>query len=72
MKNSLKFVLIAIVTLIAQNGIAQKEFTGKATYMSKTTVDLDKWGGNEMSPERKKNDYGTYEIIFGENLRLNF
>jgi GLPGLI family protein len=54
MKNSLKIFLLAVMTLLTQNGIAQKEFTGKATYVSKTTVDLDKWGGNEMSPERKK------------------
>ncbi len=54
MKKSLKIILVLVITLITQNGIAQKEFTGKATYVSKTTVDLDQWGGKEMSPERKK------------------
>jgi GLPGLI family protein len=54
MKNTFKIFLLGAISLMSFNGIAQKEFTGKATYMSKTTVDLDKWGGNEMSPERKK------------------
>ena len=31
-----------------------QEFQGKAHYMSKTTMDLDQWGGREMSPEQKK------------------
>lgn len=33
---------------------AQDNFQGKAYYMSKTTMDLDQWGGREMTPERKK------------------
>lgn len=31
-----------------------QDFQGKAYYMSKTTMDLDQWGGREMSAERKK------------------
>ncbi|MEO1030226.1 MAG: GLPGLI family protein [Bacteroidota bacterium] len=31
-----------------------QDFQGKAYYMSKTTMDLDQWGGREMSPEQKK------------------
>ena len=40
--------------MISLSTFAQKDFQGKAIYQSKTTVDLDSWGGREMSPERKK------------------
>ncbi|WP_299525711.1 GLPGLI family protein [Winogradskyella sp.] len=33
---------------------AQQDFQGKAYYMSKTTMDLDQWGGRELTPEQKK------------------
>ncbi|HZW62540.1 MAG TPA: GLPGLI family protein [Flavobacteriaceae bacterium] len=41
------FFLLA-TTLQAQN------FQGKAFYKSKTTVDLDNWGGNQFSEQQKK------------------
>lgn len=33
---------------------AQKDFQGKAYYSSKTTVDMDNFGGGQLSEERKK------------------
>ncbi|WP_452223309.1 GLPGLI family protein [Lacinutrix chionoecetis] len=50
----LKALLTCITLSIASLTFAQDDFQGEATYMSKTTVDMDGWGGREMSPERKK------------------
>ena len=72
MKKSIKIILVLVITLITQNGIAQKEFTGKATYMSKTTVDLDQWGGQEMSPERKKMIMERMKSFLEKNYILTF
>ena len=33
---------------------SQDNFQGKAYYMSKTTMNLEQWGGRDMSPEQKK------------------
>ena len=54
MKKIISLLPALILLLTLQLGTAQQDFQGVATYMSKTTVDLDKWGGREMSPERKK------------------
>ena len=43
-----------IIILFCAFSFAQQDFQGKAYYMSKTTMDLDQWGGREMSPEQKK------------------
>ena len=42
--------------LIAYPSFAQKDFQGKAYYQSKTTVDMDSWGGRggQMTEEQKK------------------
>ncbi|WP_299366367.1 GLPGLI family protein [Winogradskyella sp.] len=54
MKNQLlkltPLLLFCFSTLI----VAQENFQGKAYYMSKTTMDLDQWGGREMNPEQRK------------------
>lgn len=48
----LKIFCLAIFTVTI--GFAQQDFQGKAYYSSKTSVDMDQWGGKKMSPERKK------------------
>ncbi|RAJ15159.1 GLPGLI family protein [Olleya aquimaris] len=54
LKSILKNVAIVLVAITATNTLAQDGFQGQAVYMSKTTVDMDNFGGREMSPERKK------------------
>lgn len=49
----MKFIVTAFLALFSATLFAQ-DFQGKAIYQSKTTVDLDKWGGGNLSPERKK------------------
>ena len=53
-KSLLKLTFTFIVLLYGLNTFAQNDFQGKAYYMSKTTMDMDQWGGREMSPDQKK------------------
>lgn len=54
MKKLIPFLPVIALFFVGQLAFSQQDFQGSATYISKTTVDLDKWGGKEMSPERKK------------------
>ena len=49
MKKIITFLLIVSVSFV----YAQKSFQGKATYISKSTVEMSRWGNN-MSEQRKK------------------
>ena len=49
----LRIVTLIIIALTSSISFAQ-EFQGKAYYQTKTSMDLDQWGGREMSPEQKK------------------
>jgi len=49
----LKFALLLVVLAVSSLSFSQ-DFQGKAYYQSKTTMDMDDWGGREMSPDRKK------------------
>lgn len=52
-KPILKLALFVIVLCISTISFAQ-DFQGKAYYQTKTTMDMDNFGGRDMSPERKK------------------
>ncbi|MUU77809.1 GLPGLI family protein [Winogradskyella endarachnes] len=52
-KLPLKIAFLLTVFFTSFNAFSQ-DFQGKAYYQSKTTVDLDEFGGRDMSPERKK------------------
>ncbi|MBQ0768286.1 MAG: GLPGLI family protein, partial [Bizionia sp.] len=52
--------------------MAQQDFQGVATYQSKTTIDLDKWGGDKMSPERKKMIMERMKSMFEKTFILTF
>jgi GLPGLI family protein len=55
MKNlTLRISLLFIALVVSASSFAQQDFQGKAYYMSKTTMNMDDFGGREMSPERKK------------------
>jgi GLPGLI family protein len=49
----LKLVTLIVLAFTTTMSYAQ-EFQGKAYYQTKTTMDLDQWGGRQMSPEQKK------------------
>lgn len=52
-KPFLKITLLLIAICFSATSFAQ-DFQGKAYYQTKTTMDLDQWGGREMSPDQKK------------------
>lgn len=54
MKKSFQTLSLLLLLCISTISFAQQNFQGKAYYMSKTTMDLNQWGGREMSPEQKK------------------
>ena len=49
----LKLAILLLILCISTVSFAQ-DFQGKAYYMSKTTIDMDDFGGSDLSPERKK------------------
>lgn len=53
---------------------AQKDFQGKAYYESKTTVDMDSWGGRggQMSEEQKKMIVERMKSMFEKTYILTF
>ena len=57
----IKLTSICFTLLISFSLFAQKDFQGKAYYMSKTTVDMSNFGGGQMSEEAKKANCSTYE-----------
>ena len=68
----LKALLTCITLCLAASVFAQDDFQGQATYMSKTTVDMDGWGGKEMSPERKKMIMERMKSMFEKTFLLTF
>ncbi|MCK7590377.1 GLPGLI family protein [Subsaxibacter sp. CAU 1640] len=53
---SISIKLSIVLILISTSIFAQKDFQGKAYYQSKTTVDMDGWGGRggQMTEEQRK------------------
>ena len=72
MKHGIKLIAIFVILLISTKANAQSDFQGTATYMSKTTMDLDKWGGSKMSPERKKMIAERMKSMFEKTYILTF
>jgi len=53
-KITLKAASLLLTIFFSLSSFAQDDFQGKAYYQSKTTMNLDDFGGREMSAERKK------------------
>jgi GLPGLI family protein len=65
---SLLTLLLAFVTVTT---FAQKTFQGKATYMSKTTIDMSRFG-DQMSEQQKKQMMGRLKNFLEKTFTLNF
>ena len=50
---------------------AQKDFQGKATYMSKTTMDMNRFG-EKMSEQQKKQMMARFKNFLEKNYTLSF
>ncbi|MEQ6123502.1 GLPGLI family protein [Pseudotenacibaculum sp. MALMAid0570] len=68
----MKQVFTLLLLFFSLATFAQKGFQGKATYMSKTTVDLDAWGGNQMSEQRKKQIMARMKNFLEKTYTLDF
>jgi len=69
---SIKAAVLSLFLMLGARAFAQKDFQGKAIYKSKTTVDLDNWGGRQMSPERKKMIMDRMKNMFEKTYILTF
>jgi GLPGLI family protein len=67
----MKLIVSTFLVLFATFTFAQ-DFQGQATYQSKTAVDMDKWGGNKMSPEQKKMIAERMKGMFEKTYELSF
>ncbi len=70
-KLPLKIALLLTVIISSSNLFAQ-DFQGKAYYMSKTTMDLDQFGGQDMSAERKKQIQERMKSFLEKEFTLTF
>ncbi|WP_426432396.1 GLPGLI family protein [Winogradskyella sp. HB-48] len=72
MKKLLQNLATLVLLCFCSISFAQKDFQGKAYYMSKTTMDLDQWGGREMSTEQKKQIQERMKSFLEKEFVLTF
>lgn len=71
----MKSIFTLILALVSITIFAQKDFQGKATYMSKTTVDMSNFsrpGGPQMSEARKKQIAERMKSMLEKTFILTF
>jgi len=77
-KITFKAAILLLTIFFSSSSFAQDDFQGKAYYQSKTTMNLDDFGGREMSAERKKQIQERmksflekeYILTFNKNFRM--
>tara|TARA_B110001454_G_scaffold125560_1_gene117159 strand:+ start:307 stop:1167 length:861 start_codon:yes stop_codon:yes gene_type:complete len=67
----MKVILHSFLVLFSSLIFAQ-DFQGQATYQSKTSVNMDQWGGDKMSPEQKKMIAERMKGMFEKTYELSF
>ena len=72
LKSTFKNLATLLVLIITSSVFAQEDFQGQATYMSKTTMDMDNFGGRELSPERKKMIMERMKTMLEKTFILDF
>lgn len=72
MKSYSKIFVSAILMLLTITTFAQKDFQGKAYYFSKTTLDMENFGGREMSEQQKKQIAERMKNMFEKTFILTF
>ncbi len=66
----MKAVFIFLFTIITATTFAQSNFQGKATYMSKTTMDMSRFG--KMSEQQKKQRLARFKSFLEKTYTLTF
>lgn len=69
--NSIKLTISCLALFFSLFTFAQ-DFQGQATYFSKTTVDMDNFGGREMSPDMKARIADRMKSMFEKTFVLTF
>ncbi|MBU2929151.1 GLPGLI family protein [Winogradskyella psychrotolerans] len=71
--NRLPFKIAIVLTLFfTSTNLFAQDFQGKAVYMSKTTMDMDQFGGQDMTPERKKQIQERMKSFLEKEYTLTF
>ena len=69
--NKLQQITLGVIFLLSTFSYAQN-FQGKAYYFSKTSVDMDGWGGRKMSDQQKKQIADRMRSMFEKTYILTF
>ncbi|NNK87713.1 MAG: GLPGLI family protein [Flavobacteriaceae bacterium] len=72
MKALFSKIAITALLLFFSTNINAQDFQGQAHYFSKTTIDMDGWGGREMSPEMKAQIAERMKGMFEKTFILTF
>jgi GLPGLI family protein len=67
-----KYTIIFTLLISSAFVFAQDDFQGKAYYMSKTSPDMDSWGGQQMSEAQKKQIMDRMRSMFEKTYILTF
>lgn len=67
----MKPLLSLLLSFIVMATFAQKDFEGKATYMSKTTMDMERFG-NQLSEQQKKQMMARMKNFLEKTYTLSF
>lgn len=66
------FIVTTLILLVSGYNLNAQNFQGKAYYQSKTTVDMNNFGGRQMSEERKKQIAERMKSMFEKTYILTF
>lgn len=64
------FITLLLISLITTSSFSQKDFQGRATYMSKTTMDMSRF--DKMPEERKKQMMARMKNFLEKTYTLSF
>ena len=64
--------ILYLFTLLFTVALFGQDFQGQAHYFSKTSLDMDNWGGREMSPEMKAQIAERMKSMFEKTYILTF
>jgi GLPGLI family protein len=68
----MKSLFTLVLSIASLASFAQKDFQGKATYMSKTTMDMDSWGNGQVSDQQKKQIAERMKSMLEKTFILSF
>jgi GLPGLI family protein len=65
-------LIVSCLTIFSSFGLSAQDFQGKAFYFSKTSLDIDNFGGRQMSEEMKKRIAERMKNMFEKTYVLTF